>query len=251
MERVFPRPAMGGSLVLAMASECHRKVLVGKDSTEEDLAAVGYWKLNSRFWGAILFIIMLAGLASGRPSNWISRRNKSPKRTKARRFRKQSNKDQRKTGDSSSPGLGWGSSIEVARQAHAAEDALKGETTLPPLPSLNRRRRPLHKTRIFGSYPDTRLRMAGRYQVSVDAYKRGLQDRPNSAQGLGGLAQTYAKMGRDEEARQLFLKLAAANPKDAGALQLAGEFSMNSDPQVAVDLLRRLGISSLLREPTC
>ena len=63
----------------------------------------------------------------------------------------------------------------------------------------------------FGSCSDTRLGMAGRYP----ALGRRLQARAAGTgqippRGLGGLAQTYAKMGRDEEARQLFLKVAAA-----------------------------------------
>ncbi len=46
-------------------------------------------------------------------------------------------------------------------------------------------------------------------------------------------------MGRDEEARQLLMKVAEGNPEDANALQLAGELSLNSDPRMALDLLRR------------
>src|SRR5215467_11942707 len=75
--------------------------------------------------------------------------------------------------------------------------------------------------------------------MSVDAYNRGLQLRPNSAPGMAGLAQTYAKMGRDQEAEQLLMKVVSANPRDASSLELAGELLLNTDPKRSVDLLQR------------
>jgi len=73
-------------------------------------------------------------------------------------------------------------------------------------------------------------RLDGRYPVSIDAYNRGLQRQPNSARGLAGLAQTYAKMGRDQEASQLLRQVVAANPKDANSLELAANFCSTPTP---------------------
>ena len=217
---------------------------------------MGYWKLNIRLWSALLFTIALAGPGFGQsfaldPQKGTGSPKPSQSEPGGSGNGNPGNKEQPKAADQASQGLGWGSSIEVARQAHAAEDALKrGDYTAAVTFAEQAAKAAPQNADLWFLYGYA-ARMAGRYQVSVDAYKRGLQDRPNSAQGLGGLAQTYAKMGRDEEARQLFLKLAAANPNDAGALQLAGELSLNS-------IRRWLSIccveppqSNLLREPTC
>jgi tetratricopeptide (TPR) repeat protein len=220
------------------------------ERTRKTLLRAGYWKLNSRYWGAIFFIITLAGLAFGQTFELDQQKaTSSPKvsqgqknqgqKNQGQEHQDQSNKDQRRTGDSLTPSLGWGSSIEVARQARAAEDALKRGDYNSAVTFAEQAAKAAPQNADLWFLFGYAARMAGHYPVSVDAYKRGLQGRPNSAQGLGGLAQTYAKMGRNEEARQLFLKLAEANPRDAGALQLAGELSMNSDPQLALDLLRR------------
>ena len=49
---------------------------------------------------------------------------------------------------------------------------------------------------------------------------------------MAGLAQTFAKMGRDADAEQLLQRVVDANPKDANSLQLAGELLLNSDPTI-------------------
>ena len=82
-------------------------------------------------------------------------------------------------------------------------------------------------------------RLTERYQLSVDSYNHGLKQQPNSVRGLAGLAQTYAKMGRDHEAEELLRKVVDANPKDANSLQLAGELLLTSDPKAALTLLQR------------
>ena len=43
-------------------------------------------------------------------------------------------------------------------------------------------------------------RLAEPLPASVEAYNRGLKINPDSVRGMAGLAQTYAKMGRDAEA---------------------------------------------------
>ena len=47
---------------------------------------------------------------------------------------------------------------------------------------------------------------------------------------MAGLAQTYARMGRDAEAEQLLQRVVEANPHDATSLQLAGELLVAQTP---------------------
>ena len=56
---------------------------------------------------------------------------------------------------------------------------------------------------------------------------------------MAGLAQTYAKMGRDAEAEELLKRVVDTNPKDGNSLQLAGELLLNSDPTKSLELLLR------------
>ena len=137
------------------------------------------------------------------------------------------------------PSIGWGAGLEVAQQARAAQAALAAGDYAAAI---------LHAERAAKAAPQNAdlwflfgyaARLSGHYQVSADAFQRGLAVRPASAQGWTGLAQTYAKMGRNEDARRLLLKVIAASPTSASDLQLAGELSLSSDPQNALDLLRR------------
>ena len=57
--------------------------------------------------------------------------------------------------------------------------------------------------------------------------------------GLSGLAQTYAKMGRNEEAKALVEKALAANPRSAEDLRLAGELLLLSDPKQSLTYFHR------------
>jgi predicted Zn-dependent protease len=56
---------------------------------------------------------------------------------------------------------------------------------------------------------------------------------------MAGLAQTYARMGRVDEAEKLLKRVVESNPNDANSLQLAGELLLNSDPTQALELLKR------------
>ncbi|PYX22225.1 MAG: hypothetical protein DMG82_15285, partial [Acidobacteria bacterium] len=82
-------------------------------------------------------------------------------------------------------------------------------------------------------------RLAGQYSESVDAYNRGLQARPSSVEGLSGLAQTYAKMGRNKDAEETLKRVIAANPSSDADLRLAGELTLSSDPRLALSYLER------------
>jgi tetratricopeptide (TPR) repeat protein len=139
----------------------------------------------------------------------------------------------------SSSDLGWGSSIDVARQARAAQDALKRNDFAAAVAYAERAAKSAPQNPELWFLLGYSARLENHYQASVDAYLRGLRIQPRSLKGMAGLAQTYAKMGREAEAEQLLQKVVDANPKDANSLQLAGELLLNSDATRALELLKR------------
>ncbi len=83
-------------------------------------------------------------------------------------------------------------------------------------------------------------RLAGRYQTSVEAYQHGLQTAPGNADGMSGLAQTYERMGRMDDAKRLLQQVIRENPKRTNDLLILGEIYMRSgDTQAGIDLLQR------------
>jgi tetratricopeptide (TPR) repeat protein len=142
-------------------------------------------------------------------------------------------------GPASDSGMGWGSSIAVARETRAAREALQKN---------DYRAASSHAARAAKSAPQNpdlwflyayAARLAGQYSESVDAYNRGLQGRPSSIEGLSGLAQTYAKMGRNKDAEETLKRVIAANPSSDADLRLAGELTLSSDPRLALSYLER------------
>jgi tetratricopeptide (TPR) repeat protein len=141
--------------------------------------------------------------------------------------------------DQGNTNLGWGSSIDVAREARAAQDALQRNDYAAAASFAERAAKSAPQNAELWFLLGYADRLDNRYQPSVDAYTRGLKIQPNSVRGMAGLAQTYAKMGRDAEAQQLLQRVVDANPKDANSLQLAGELLLNSDPDRSLDFLKR------------
>ena len=135
--------------------------------------------------------------------------------------------------------IGWGSGLEVAQQARAAQAALGAGEYAAASAHAERAARAAPQNADLWFLFGYAARLAGRYQASADAFQHGLAVRPASVQGLAGLAQTYAKMGQNEDARRLLLQVVAASPNSANELQLAGELFLSSDPQHALDLLKR------------
>lgn len=139
----------------------------------------------------------------------------------------------------SGPDFSWGSGIDVARQARAAQDALKRNDYAAAVSYAEQAAKSAPQNPELWFLLGYAARLDQRYPLSVDSYNRGLQRQPNSVRGLAGLAQTYAKMGRDSEAESLLRKVVEANPKDANSLQLAGELLLSSDPKHSLDFLQR------------
>jgi tetratricopeptide (TPR) repeat protein len=137
-------------------------------------------------------------------------------------------------------GSGWGGSIEAGRYARAAENALKNGN---PSAAMNYAE---HLTQAAPSDACNWFllgytsRLAGNSKVSLDAYQKGLSRAPNSVEGLSGMAQTYIRMGKADEAKKLLLQVIAANPRRATDLAMAGELFMQSgDLPRAQNLLER------------
>jgi tetratricopeptide (TPR) repeat protein len=139
----------------------------------------------------------------------------------------------------SDSGMGWGSSIEVARQARAAQQALDKGNYRAAADYAERAAKAAPQNPDFWFLLGYSARLAGRFSTSVDAYDRGLALRPSSIQGLSGLAQTYARMGQNDKAKELVQKVLAANPKSGDDLRLAGELFLFSDPKQALVYFQR------------
>ncbi len=124
--------------------------------------------------------------------------------------------------------LGWGSNIENARLARAAELALqRGDHAL----ALD------YAQRAVQSAPnDPQLwfllgysaRLDGKYGQSVDAYQRGLRLNGSSIDGTSGLAQTYNLMGRTAEAERLLKRVIAADPRRINDLLALADLYLKS-----------------------
>jgi tetratricopeptide (TPR) repeat protein len=135
---------------------------------------------------------------------------------------------QTKQGQPADQPLGWGSNIQNARLARAAELALQhGDHAL----AYDYARRAAEAAPsepqlwfLFGYA----ARLYARYQESVDAYSRGLRLSPSSPDGISGLAQTYSVMGRGQDAIRLLKQAVASDPKRRDDLLLLGDLSIRS-----------------------
>src|SRR5258708_544065 len=146
----------------------------------------------------------------------------------------QTNKKPQNEATQTGPDFSWGSGIDVARQARAAQDALKRNDYAAAVNYAEQAAKSAPQNVEMWFLLGYAARLADRYPLSIDSYNHGLKLQPNSVRGLAGLAQTYAKMGRDQEAEQLLKRGVEANPNDTNSLQLAGELMLSSDPKAAL-----------------
>jgi tetratricopeptide (TPR) repeat protein len=137
-------------------------------------------------------------------------------------------------------GIGWGSSIEVGRLARAAEDALRRGNPGVAADYAQRAVNAAPQDNKLWFLLGYTARLAGRYQTSVEAYQHGLKFAPGNADGMSGLAQTYARMGRTDDAKHLLAQVVKANPNRVNDLLVLGELDMRTgDTQQGVALLQR------------
>lgn len=138
-------------------------------------------------------------------------------------------------------GIGtFGSSIEATREQRAADDALKHNNAGTAYAHAKRavEMAPGDKSTWFTLGYAARL--SGHLSDSENAYKHGLQISPSSAEGLSGLAQTYFRMGRVNDAKRMLLDVIAKYPNRVDDQMLAGELFMQSgDVQQALQILQR------------
>src|ERR1700676_4697841 len=80
--------------------------------------------------------------------------------------------------------LGWGSSIDVARQARAADEALKRNDYPAAISYAERAPKSAPQNPELWFLLGYCDRLGDHYQASVDAYNRGLKIQPNSVRGM-------------------------------------------------------------------
>jgi tetratricopeptide (TPR) repeat protein len=138
------------------------------------------------------------------------------------------------------PGLGWGSNIENARLARAAQQALQHGDRARGLDLARRAAEAAPNDPQLWFLAGYAARLNSRYQESIDFYKRGLHLNPNAPDGRSGLAQDLILVGQTQEAERLLKQVVAANPNRPDDVRLLGELSMKSrDYSSAVDWLNK------------
>jgi tetratricopeptide (TPR) repeat protein len=156
---------------------------------------------------------------------------------------KQKKNKQKQTSDeqgNASGGMGWGQSIEVGRTARAATEALRKGNYGAAMNYAQRMTQAAPNDAHNWFLLAYAARLAGKYQASLDAGAHGLRLDPQSVEGLSGMAQTYVRMGRLDDAKRTLLQVIAANPRRAIDLALAGELFMKTgDLPQATNLLER------------
>ncbi len=136
--------------------------------------------------------------------------------------------------------LGWGSNIQNARLARAAEQALQHGDKALALDYAQRAAQATPNDLRLWFLLGYAARLDGKQSLSVNAYSRGLQLNPSSVEGLSGLAQTFSMMGRNEDAVRLLKQVVTADPRRRDDVLLLGDLNMRlGDYTGALDWLGR------------
>ena len=136
--------------------------------------------------------------------------------------------------------MGWGSNIQNARLARAAEMALKDGKYAAALDFAQRAAQGAPNDPQLWFLLGYTARLAGKTQLSIDSYNQGLRLNPSSLDGLSGLAQVYGHAGRFDEALRILTQVLASDPKRTSDLVILGELLMQSGQyQDALGNLRR------------
>ena len=133
-----------------------------------------------------------------------------------------------KAAQSPEQSLGWGSNIQNARLARAAELALKRGESGQALDYAQHAAQSAPNDPQLWFLVGYAARLDHKYQTSVDAFSKGLRLTPSSADGLSGLAQTYNVMGRANDAERLLKQVIASSPGRREDLLLLGEIYVRS-----------------------
>src|SRR5712671_574200 len=142
--------------------------------------------------------------------------------------RPQTPAQKRQQPESSQKELGWGSNIQNARLARAAENALKSHNYAAAVDFAQRAAESAPNDAQLWFLLGYAARLAGKSQLAVEAYNHGLRTNPSSLEGMSGLAQTYSAMGRKDEAEAMLNRVLAADPKRTNDLLLLGELFLQT-----------------------
>jgi len=136
--------------------------------------------------------------------------------------------------------LGWGSNIQNARLAGAADLALKDGNYAVAVDYARRAAQATPTEAQLWFLLGYAARLDGKLQLSADAYSRGLRLNPSALDGISGLAQTYSTMGRTAEAERLLNRVLSVDPKRINDAVLLGEILLRSgEYAAALDVLVR------------
>jgi len=136
--------------------------------------------------------------------------------------------------------LGWGSNIQNARLARAAEQALKKRNYGAAVDYAQRAAQAAPNDPQLWFLLGYAARLDGKLQLAADSYGRGLRLNSSSLDGMSGLAQTYSTMGRTEEAVRLLNQVLSVDAKRVNDSVLLGEILMRSgDYDTAINVLGR------------
>lgn len=152
-----------------------------------------------------------------------------------------------KNGEAQASGqqLGWGSSIETARLAKAAQLALQRGDHAQALDYAQRAARSAPNNPQAWFLLGYAARLDGQYGQAVAAYQRGLKLSPSSQNGLSGLAQTYGLMGNRAEAIRLLTQVVTTNPGQRDDLLILGNIELQQGNYS--DALKWLGKAEAVR----
>jgi len=136
--------------------------------------------------------------------------------------------------------LGWGSNIQNARLARAAEQALQRGDHALALQYAQRASEAAPNDPQLWFLLGYAARLNGKTQESIDAYNHGLRLNPSALDGLSGLAQTYSVTGKNDEAKRLLKQVLALDPRRSNDALVLGDILMREqDYESALDALNR------------
>ena len=127
-----------------------------------------------------------------------------------------------------SQSLGWGSNIQNARLARAAQLAIQHGDKAQAVDYAQRAAESAPNDPQLWFLLGYAARLDARYQQSLDAYNRGLRLAPGSLDGQSGVAQDLSLMGRTAQAEQVLQKIVAADPRRRDDVVLLGEIYMRN-----------------------
>lgn len=150
-------------------------------------------------------------------------------------------KDQSKSKDKNQPqSLGFGSNIQNARIARAAELALKQGNKAQALDYARQAVKAAPNDPQLWFLLGYAARLNNRFSEAEQAYTHGLNLNPSAAGGMSGLAQVYSQAGRISDAERLLDKVISADPRRRDDVLMLGELHMRGkDYEGALEFLDR------------